>query len=810
MRGANFTGASVRIDRNAITPLSHSESEIRIAMPPRENNGYAVISVRGATTTASAEFLYVPPRLTDIAPGAITTIAGVGNYLRDFGRANEATVQPGGIALDGSGNLFIAQPGPGTILRVMPDGQIERFAGSGDRSSPPGNGINALDAYFEFPTALAVDPAGNVYVPDHNGRLCRVDPSTGMVTSIAGTGHDGFSGDDGPAVDAEIGLPTFVAADAHDVYFIDYSNHRIRRVRDGIIATIAGNGSAGYSGDGGPATLASFDLNDSDSGALALDSSGNLYLGDAGNRRIRRIDRNTGIITTIVDTHAAPFDVGFIRAIAFDAAGNLYYSGGGTIVEASPSGAFVRSWHRTAVTPSLADDVPYTDAYMGHIVGLAIDKNGDILYSDDQMQRVRRLSPLTGRITTIAGIGPKHIGAGGPAYGAYLVPNDVAFNAGGELLIADACCGPGGGGIRKIDASGNLVTIAGFGLAINNGDNVAPLEASIIALSLDIDAENNIDFVDGTSAYRVEGGLIRALNTPDAQCRYDGDGGPARLAHVCQPWDAVRDRNGNLFIADTNNNRIRRIDRASGVITTIAGNGQPPNGFERYGQAHSCGDGGAAFDACLNTPYGLAFDANGSLFVSEGAQIRRIDPNGTISTFNSGAFVTKMAFDRASYLYAGRSNALLRFRPDGELSVLATGVSFVGQSAGIAIDAEGNIFFCDGQSRVRAMRYGAVLAPQNGSITATTAGPKILATVRDGAGRLAPGVRVEFTAPSSGPSCSAPFAITDASGIATTTCTPNCIAGSYTVEARPLGASSAATVAFTNPARPCRARAVRH
>lgn len=342
MRGANFTGASVRIDRNSITPLSQSEFEIRIAMPRRDNNGYAVISVRGATTTASAEFLYVPPRLTDIAPGAMTTIAGAGNYLRDFGRANEATVQPGGIALDASGNLFIAQPGPATILRVTPDGAIERFAGSGDRSSPDGNGVAALDAYFEFPTALAVDPAGNVYVPDHRGRLCRVDPSTRIITSLAGTGREGFSGDNGPAVDAEIGSPAFVAADADNVYFLDYFNHRIRRIRDGIIATIAGNGIVGYSGDGGAATLASFDTNDPDSGALALDSSGNLYLGDAANRRIRRIDHKTGIITTTVDTHVAPFDVGLIRAIAFDAAGNLYYSGGGTIVEVSPSGAFVR------------------------------------------------------------------------------------------------------------------------------------------------------------------------------------------------------------------------------------------------------------------------------------------------------------------------------------------------------------------------------------------------------------------------------------------------------------------------------------
>ncbi len=827
LTGANFTGAAVTLDRTPITPLAHSDSEIRLLMP-KHDHGYAVISVRNGGASASGEYLYLAPRLADLPPGAITTIAGVGNYLRDFGRATEATVQPGNIAIDAAGNVYIAQPGPNTILRVTPDGAIERFAGNGEAFGTAGDGIPALDASFSFPTAVAVDPHGRVLVPDHRGRLGRVDPETRIVTSLAGNGREGYSGDGGPAVDAQIGLPAFIAADLENVYFIDFPARRIRRIRNGTISTYAGNGIAGFSGDGGPATSASYDIGDSDSGALALDSSGHLFLGDAFNKRIRRIDAATGIITTFVDARAQPVDVGTNRAIAIDAAGNLYYSGGGTIVKVSPSGAFLTSWRRTAQTPSLDDDVPFADAYIGHVVGLAIDRNGDVLYADDQIQRVRRLNQTTGRITTVAGIGPRQIGRDGPAAGAYLAPNDLAFDSTGALLIADACCGPGGGGIRRIGRDGKLVTIMGFGLALNNAHNVPALEASTIALSLDIDAAGNIDFVDGTVVYRLENGIVRVLNKPDATCAYDGDFGPAVQAHLCQPWDAVRDRDGHLFVADTNNNRIRRIDRATGIITTFAGNGQPPNGFERYGNGQSCGDGGPALTACLNTPYGLAFDANGSLFVSEGLNIRRIDANGTISTFSSNAGVTKLVFDGGGNLYGGRHDALLRFRPAGESSVVAgtnapgfsgdggpataARVSLSPLSGGVAVDAEGNIFFCDGLTRVRAIRYGAVLAPAGATVQAIADGSSLRATVLDAAGRPAPGVRVDFSAPASGASCvlAGSFAITGADGVATVTCARNCVAGAYKVIARPLTSSATAEIPLANSDDRCRRRSVRH
>ncbi|HEY3053464.1 MAG TPA: hypothetical protein VGK04_08765, partial [Thermoanaerobaculia bacterium] len=135
------------------------------------------------------------------------------------------------------------------------------------------------------------------------------------------------------------------------------------------------------------------------------------------------------------------------------------------------------------------------------------------------------------------------------------------------------------------------------------------------------------------------------------------------------------------------------------------------------------------------------------------------------------------------------------------------------RAQGIAIDAEGNLFFQDaGNRRIRAIRFGAVLAPPNATIQATATGSTIRATVFDAEGRTAPGVRVDFTAPSTGASCtlSNPFAVTDSTGVATVSCTPNCIAGSYQVRAHPLTATSTSSLSFTNAGGPCRRRAVRH
>jgi len=821
--GSGFAGAAVTLDRAPVVPLSQTDSVITLTMP-RHGNGFALIGISGEIT----EFLYVPPRLDEIPPGAITTISGIGQYERLFGSALNATLLPEGLAYDANGNLYITQEEPGYLIRLHPDGTIERFAGTGSRLSPTGDGGAALDASIWFPRSVGLDAAGNVYVTDVSNRIRRIDATTGIITTIAGTGKRAFSGDGGPATAADIGQPTFLAVDADSVYFIDFNAMRVRRIRNGIITTFAGNGTPGFSGDGGPATDASFDTGVDDFGGLALDSAGNLYIADSKNRRIRRVDRASGVITTFFDASdsKAQWYADHFEGIAVDHNDHLFYCGTARFVEIDHDGKFVKTWNAQQVGSTVIDG-PWASAYTGGSRGIAFDAANDLAFSDEVLSRVRRIDRVTNRVETLAGTGPAILGENGPAIATLSSAQDLAFNAAGELIVAEGCCGPR---LRKLDSRGNLLTLAGGGLTINDSQPVPALSAQLDTVNGVVPGANgNIDFMSWAACLlrRYDAQNVRVLYGKRTRCGYTGDGGPASAATFCQPWDFTPDAAGNIFMADTNNNRIRRIDAQSGIVTTFAGNGGPTSGFERYQNGTFCGDGGPALDACLNTPYGVVFDPAGNLYVSEFNRIRKIDPSGMISTFVSGFFATKLRFDRG-YLYAARVNGTLdRYDAAGHRTIVAgidgkpgfsgdggpanaAKIGITGQASGIAIDRDGNIYFCDTR-RVRAVRSGVFIAPANATIAASASGSAMTATVRDGAGIPSANVRVDFAVPTSGASCtlSVPFAITDANGVATTTCTPNCVAGSYSVTATPLSGVANATVTMTNSGH-CHTRAARH
>lgn len=307
-------------------------------MPPRDS-GFAVVRIG----SAAIEFLYMPPKLENLPPGYITTVAGVGQYVRDYGLASRASFSHAlGLEFDSEANLYIVDNSTYIVYRVHPDGAIERFAGAGNVGGGPNDGGPAVKGFFVFPRDIAVDGDDNVYIPDVNCRLRRVDRN-GVITTVAGTGTCGFSGDGGPATDAQIGEPTFLAADASDVFFIDWNAMRVRRLHlaDGTISTFAGNGAAGLSGDGGPAISASFNVSMADNGGLTLDPDGNVFLADDGNTRVRRIDRRTGLITTFCSTEQNP------RAVTFDRAGNLYVGYVGKITKNRlwrPCRRFLGNW----------------------------------------------------------------------------------------------------------------------------------------------------------------------------------------------------------------------------------------------------------------------------------------------------------------------------------------------------------------------------------------------------------------------------------------------------------------------------------
>ncbi len=310
--------------------------------------------------------------------GLINTIAGNGNagYSGDNGAAVNAELQyPGGVAVDSNGNVYIDDYYNSRIRKITAStGVITTVAGNGT-AGYSGDGGAATSAELNYPTAVAVDAYGNIYIADNsNERVRKVTVSTGIITTIAGNGNLGYSGDGGAATSAELDLPLSVAVDSSgNIYIADFGN-RVRKVTvsSGIITTVAGDGTAGYSGDGGAATSAELNY----PSGVAVDSSGNIYIGDTSNERIRKVTVSTGVITTVAGN------------------GTLGYSGDGGAA---------------------------TSAELGYPWGVAVDSSGNIYIGDSNNNRVRKVTVSTGIISTIAGNGTGgYTGDGGTATNAEL------------------------------------------------------------------------------------------------------------------------------------------------------------------------------------------------------------------------------------------------------------------------------------------------------------------------------------------------------------------------------------------------------
>lgn len=630
--GANLQDATVSVDKVAAGPQAISATTIHFTTAPHDN-GIASIKVANAAGAAYGEFLFIPPRLQDLPPGYITTIAGIGEFEGFHRPATRASLCGGpALAFDRAGNLFLSEAGRSRVSRIGADGILEPYAGTG---FPPvahddiGDGGQAADAMLNFPGDVTTDSSGNLYIGENHHRIRRVDVHTGIITTIAGNGTPGYSGDGGPAILALLNNATHITGDGNSTLFLtDYDDTtgvaRIRRITpDGIISTIAGVGPPGFSGDGGPATQAQFNIQAGDFGALAVDSHGNVYVADYGNRRLRRIDGQTGIITTVAgDSSNMPG----LCTVATDSTDNVYFSyfdsHGAYIVKMSPAGQVIATYgHGFGFSE---DGTKVQDVSLPtNIRSLVIDSSGNVVFSDQTFWRVRRLNLTTGVLETLAGIGPQTIGENGPATAAVVLDEaggDLAFMPTGELLVADA----GHFRLRKIDNNGNIFTVAGPSNDLRGHFEDQPaLGAYVFPVAVKADAARRIYMADsGPIIWRIDpDGIMRRVagGAQFGAFGFSGDGGPALDAQLCQPWDLAFDQAGNLFIADTNNNRIRRVDAQTGTITTVAGSG-PVNGAEHYGengQGSYSGDGGPATQACLNTPCGVAFDSAGNLFIAD-------------------------------------------------------------------------------------------------------------------------------------------------------------------------------------------------
>jgi uncharacterized repeat protein (TIGR01451 family) len=628
------------------------------------------ITVAGQTFTVTEGGIF--PLITTLAGGAMPLTPAQGTSV--------SMPVSYGLAVDSSGNTYFSSPTLNAVFKVDPTGVVTRVAGSGLQGYS-GDGGPALSAQLNTPYGVAVDSLGSVYIADTNNRFIRKVDASGNITTVAGNGLCcSASGDGGQAIDAEIGIPYGLALDSSgNLYISDTDNEVVRKVApSGIITTVAGNGSFGYSGDGGPATSAKL----YGPYGIAVDGAGNLYIADRFNYRVRMVS-TSGTITTVAGTGSCCFggDGGAATSallyqpagVAVDAAGDLFIADYDNNRIRMVTGGTITTVAGTGAFGYSGDGGAATGAKLYDPAGVAVDGSGNVYIADSGNARIRRVN-AGGTIATYVG-GATNDGALG-VFGLLNQPSGVVRDNSGNTYIADS----NNNRIRKVTSNGAISTVAGTGAAGSAGDGSPATAAQLYTpQGLALDSSGNLYIADSNN-HRVRkvdsSGNITTVAGNGLCCSSTGDGGPATGAGIGTPYALAIDSSGDLYISDVSNNIVRQVG-AAGNIMTVAGTGS----------AGYSGDGAAATAAKLYGPYGLALDSSGNLYIADrnNFRVRMVSSSGTITTL------------------AGNGSCC------GSLGDGGTATRAEVYPSGVAVDAAGDLYIADyGFDRIRRVANGTI------------------------------------------------------------------------------------------------------
>jgi sugar lactone lactonase YvrE len=503
--------------------------------------------------------------------GVVTTLAGTaGNAGNSDGTGPAASFNdPTGIGIDSGGNLYVADTINNTIRKITPAGVVSTFIGD---AGVPGsiNGTGTV-ARFKSPSAVAVDGSGNVYVADTGNYLVRMSTSAGVVTTLAGTaGSRGTA--DGSGSAARFYEPAGITVDGSgNVYVADTGNDTIRKITSGgSVTTIAGAVALPGSVDG-TGTAAQFFA----PGGLAVDSGGNVYVADKGNDQIREMTP-AGVVTTVAgavggsgenDGTGPAAEFNEPSGVAVDGSGNVYVTDqlNDTIRKITPAGVVTT----LAGTPGQIGSADGTGPAASFFFpfDIAVDGSGNLYVTDSGNDTIRKITPA-GVVTTLAGTAGKPGDTNGTGTGAsFTDPVGIAVDSSGNVYVSEQQSDD----IRMITPAGVVTTLAGTPGVIGSANGTGPAAQFALPAGLAVDGSGNVyvaDYGNGTVRKIAPGGVVTTFaGTAGNEGNADGTGPNAQFNGLI---GVAVDGSGNVYVVDQANELIREVSPA-GVVTTLAG-----------------------------------------------------------------------------------------------------------------------------------------------------------------------------------------------------------------------------------------------